>query len=185
MARNSILTKSANRKVVKTQTTQTTKETLPEETLPEDARKNIDISLEIDIIKNNNLIHEIFNTVMLEYNLDSININNIARIVTKIMELVEETDVKGVKQKVLVNDVIKQLVLLLPEDDKRRIDIINFIEGDGLDSLIEIIISASKGELDINNIVKTGKSCMVYLEPYFIMLIKCIMEKMKKPKTKN
>ena len=146
---------------------------------PKTIKETKSVSIDMDIINNTKLISDIITSIRDKYPLESITINKIASIVTSIMELIEVSDVKGVQQKILVIHIFRQIVLLMPEDDIKRLDILNFIENDGVDNLIEIIISASKGELKLNTIIKTSITCMHSFSNYFIRLDK-YMKKNKK-----
>ena len=152
--------------------------TMPTETTTTSAIvKNSDVSIDISIINNSNIVTEIVEQTLIKYTSESLAIQNITSVIAYIMELVEKTDIKGKEQKKITINVITKITSLLPETDQRRIDILKFIDTGGADNLIEIIISASKGEFDINKIIQTGYSCMKTFRPYFTKFIKSFQKK--------
>ena len=91
---------------------------------------------------------------------NSVNITNILRIA---MEIVEATKVKGAAQKALVEKVVRQIIVDAPiSDDKEKL-LLDLCDEGILGSTIDMIIAASKGELDLNAVVKVATGCCLTL----------------------
>ena len=91
---------------------------------------------------------------------NSVNITNILRIA---MEIVEATKVKGAAQKALVEKVVRQVIVDAPiSDDKEKL-LLDLCDEGILGSTIDMIIAASKGELDLNAVVKVATGCCLTL----------------------
>ncbi len=86
----------------------------------------------------------------------------------KAMEIVEISDVKGTQQK----DIVIEILLALLESEhvksQHKQDLILFLKHDAT-NVIDIIIDASKGKIDINKI-----------ETYTTKFVKCIFGCLKK-----
>lgn len=80
---------------------------------------------------------------------------DLMKIVEYAMELVELSPLKGTKQKDFVIDLVKDVIYKtnMNEDEKQMVDII-FNSG-AISQTIDLIVQATKGELNINTIVET------------------------------
>ena len=77
------------------------------------------------------------------------------------MEVVETTKLKGEDQKELAVKLVRQIVVEAPiTDDKEKL-LLDMIDEDILGDTINLIIAASKGELDINNVLEVASGCCV------------------------
>ena len=74
------------------------------------------------------------------------------------MEVVEKTDVKGVSQKDLAVNAIRMVAQSVQMD----ISVLALIDTEVLGDAIELVVSATKGEINVNKIVATGiKACFL------------------------
>ena len=92
-----------------------------------------------------------------------VNSVNITGILRTAMEIVEATKVKGAAQKALVEKVVRQVIVDAPiSDDKGKL-LLDLCDEGILGSTIDIVIAASKGELDLNAAVKVATGCCLTL----------------------
>tara|TARA_B100000795_G_scaffold101890_2_gene75069 strand:+ start:2273 stop:2623 length:351 start_codon:yes stop_codon:yes gene_type:complete len=79
------------------------------------------------------------------------------------MEIVEASDAKGSEQKELVEKLVKQVVVDAPISDFKEKIMLDMIEEGILGDMAALVVSASKGELNINAIASVAgigcKSC--------------------------
>jgi len=88
-----------------------------------------------------------------------INAGNIITIIQLAMETVELTKVKGKAQKDLAIKLVRQLVVDAPVSDDKEKLLLDMIDQDILSNTIELIVKATKGELDINMAVGVAQNC--------------------------
>ena len=84
------------------------------------------------------------------------------------METVEKTKVKGKDQKDIVKEALIQVIKLESVKVPHEEGLITFLEND-LDHVIDLVVDASKGKLDINK-----------AEKHAITLIQCLFSCLKK-----
>ena len=85
-------------------------------------------------------------------------------IVIKIcMEIAEATRLKGKEQKVLVERLVKKVVKDAPISDEKEKLLLDMIEEGVVGDVIDLVISATKGELDINAVEKAAVGCCLAL----------------------
>ena len=102
------------------------------------------------------------------------------------MELVEHFSCPGKEKKKHVVNIVKALIIDLVEDVEEERILLEFIDKNILESTIDLIISATKGEFNFNN-KKTQKkvaSCTKSLIPIIIDTIMLIINASKSAKTK-
>ena len=85
-------------------------------------------------------------------------------IVIKIcMEIAEATRLKGKEQKVLVERLVKKVVKDAPITDEKEKLLLDMIEEGVVGDVIDLVVSATKGELDINAVEKAAVGCCLAL----------------------
>ena len=85
-------------------------------------------------------------------------------IVIKIcMEIAEATRLKGKEQKVLVGRLVKKVVKDAPISDEKEKLLLDMIEEGVVGDVIDLVVSATKGELDINAVEKAAVGCCLAL----------------------
>ncbi len=87
-----------------------------------------------------------------------INFANIMTIVKFSMEVVEASKAKGERQKTLVILLVKQIVKDAPITDEQEKFLLDMINNGVLANTIDLVIDASKGNLNINTVSKCAKS---------------------------
>lgn len=75
------------------------------------------------------------------------------------MEVVEASDVKGDEQRILVEKLVKQVVVDAPISDNKEKLMLDMIEEGILGDMTSLIVSASKGEINVNAAVATAGVC--------------------------
>jgi hypothetical protein len=89
--------------------------------------------------------------------------NTIQNIIVIVMEEVEKTSVKGSNQKILVLCVIKFLIDSIPDSNPDKKLLLAMYENDVMSNTIEIIISATKGEININQVMSCFAKCASFI----------------------
>ena len=84
------------------------------------------------------------------------------------METVEKTKVKGKDQKDIVKEALIQVIKLESVKVPHEEGLITFLEND-VDNVIDLVVDASKGKLDINK-----------AEKHAITLVQCLFSCLKK-----
>jgi hypothetical protein len=81
-------------------------------------------------------------------------------IVIKIcMEIAEATRLKGKEQKVLVERLVKKVVKDAPISDEKEKLLLDMIDQGVLGNTVDLVVQASKGELDVNAAVAVAAGC--------------------------
>lgn len=82
------------------------------------------------------------------------------QLIKSTMELVEShASLSGKEKKELVVEVVRQVVLRKPMDEKLRDTCLNTLSGSAIREFINLVVAASKGELEINKVHEKRKSC--------------------------
>ena len=83
----------------------------------------------------------------------------ITQIVKIAMEVVEATKLKGKEQKVLVERIVRKIVNDSPLDESKKSIVISILDEGIVCDVIDLVVSATKGELDINSVEKVATGC--------------------------
>ena len=84
------------------------------------------------------------------------------------MEMVEATRLKGDEQKELTNRLVRQVVVDAPIADENEKLLLDMIDKKVLENTIDLVVAASKGELDVNSVQEVAKTCCL---PFITKLI--------------
>lgn len=112
-----------------------------------------------------NLLTNVFDTSLQKLNekLESRNIEitptTITTVIKICMEIAEGTKLKGKEQKVLVEKLVKKVVKDAPISDEKEKLLLDMIEEGVVGDVVELIVSATKGELDVNVVGKAAVGC--------------------------
>lgn len=104
--------------------------------------------------------------------IDDVHINitpqTIMTILRYVMEVVELSGLSGIEKKLAVKKLLHKMVdeSDLSLTDKQVCE--NMIDGGIIDNTIDLIVSASKGEFDINKAIVTGGLCCFSLFKLFL-----------------
>ena len=86
----------------------------------------------------------------------------IITILEYIIEIVELSEVKGQKKKVLALTLLTNVINDADLDDAERELCMTLIDNGTVSDTIDLVISASRGNLDINAVIDTGTKCCTY-----------------------
>ena len=86
-------------------------------------------------------------------------------IIKYVMEEVEETAAKGAEQKEMALKLIRALVVDLTKDADEEV-LLKLIDDNTVSNLIDLIVDATKGKLNINAVTKVGSGCVNNCIPY-------------------
>ena len=87
---------------------------------------------------------------------------NIISILEYIIEIVELSEVKGQKKKVLALTLLTNIINDSELDNDEKELCMKLINNGTVSDTIDLVISASRGNLDINNVIDTGTKCCTY-----------------------
>ena len=83
----------------------------------------------------------------------------IIKVLRMSMEIVEATEAKGEAQKTLVEALVKQVVVDAPISDFKEKMLLSMIDEGILGDMASLVVSATKGELNINAAVEVAGVC--------------------------
>jgi len=83
----------------------------------------------------------------------------ITQIVKIAMEIVEATKLKGKEQKALVERIVRKIVTDSPLEESKKSIVISMLDEGIVGDVIDLVVSATKGELDINSVEKVATGC--------------------------
>ena len=83
----------------------------------------------------------------------------ITQIVKIAIEIVEATKLKGKEQKVLVERIVRKIVNDSPLEESKKSIVISMLDEGIVGDVIDLVVSATKGELDINSVEKVATGC--------------------------
>ena len=91
-------------------------------------------------------------------------------IIKEAMQIVEKTTIKGTKQREFVIKLLRKLFKDLT-DNEEEILLLKLIDNGTVSNMIDLVVDASKGKIDINKTVKISLSLLLSCAPY--ILTKC------------
>lgn len=95
----------------------------------------------------------------LKYRNIEITSKTITTVIKICMEIAEATKLKGNEQKVLVERLIKKVVKDAPISDENEKLLLDMVGEGVVGDVIDLVVSATKGELDVNAIEKAAVGC--------------------------
>ena len=75
------------------------------------------------------------------------------------MEIVEATKLKGKEQKVLVEKIVRKIVNDSPLEESKKSIVISMLDEGIVGDVIDLVVSATRGELNINTVEKVVTGC--------------------------
>lgn len=88
-----------------------------------------------------------------------INAKTIISVVRFAMEIVEATTLKGEEQRVLVEKLVRQVIVDAPINDSKEQILLYMIDQGIVGDIIDLVVSATKGELNVNAAIEISKVC--------------------------
>ena len=92
------------------------------------------------------------------------------------MESIEETPIKGAEQKEMALKLIRALVVDFTDGEDEKV-LVQLLDDGTISNMIDLIVDATRGKLNINTIATVGSGCFNSCIPYLFST--------KKLKTKN
>ena len=88
-----------------------------------------------------------------------VTVENFMKIVRFAMEVVELSELKGEEQKNMAIRLVRQVIVDAPiSDDKEKL-LLDMIDQGVLGNTVDLVVDASKGNLNINKVVKVASGC--------------------------
>tara|TARA_E500000331_G_scaffold281544_1_gene275017 strand:+ start:20 stop:370 length:351 start_codon:yes stop_codon:yes gene_type:complete len=91
----------------------------------------------------------------------NINARTIISVIHFAMEIVEATTLKGKEQRALVEKLVRQVVVDAPITDEKEKILLYMIDEGIVGDIIDLVVSATKGEVNINAAVEISKICCI------------------------
>ena len=88
-----------------------------------------------------------------------IDAENIITVLRCAMEIVELTEIKGDAQKILAIKLVRRAVVDAPIADEKEKLLLDILDQDILGNTINLLVDASKGNLNINKVVEVASTC--------------------------
>tara|TARA_Y100000768_G_C23795572_1_gene594634 strand:- start:19 stop:423 length:405 start_codon:yes stop_codon:yes gene_type:complete len=95
----------------------------------------------------------------------SIRSSTLHLIIKYVMELVEQTPLKGSEQKELALKLINALIVDLTNGEDERV-LLELLNDGTIGNMIDLIIDATKGRLDVNTAIQVTSGCLNRCLPY-------------------
>lgn len=131
-----------------------------------DVKVSIDVEkAHAEVVNEMTLYNECLSTLkqrLVEGQLE-VNAQNIMLILKITMEIIEFTQLKGTKQRSLAVRLIRQVVIEAPiSDDKEKL-LLDMIDNGIVDNTIDLVVSATHGELNVNAAQGIAYNCFTRL----------------------
>eukprot|EP00965_Chrysotila_dentata_P218961 6190860-Pleurochrysis_carterae.AAC.1 len=92
--------------------------------------------------------------------------NNLMALIVYAMEAVDGSRLDGPDKKEAVTEIVKGLLNYVPLDDYAQRLCMDMIDQGVVGHLIDVIVAASRGEVNVNATMKVGKSVCTSSAPY-------------------
>ena len=89
-------------------------------------------------------------------------------IIKYVMELVEQTPLKGSEQKEMALKLIRALIVDFTDADDERV-LLQLLDDGTIGNMIDLIVDATRGRLDINTAVQVTTGCLNRCLPYLCL----------------
>lgn len=127
-------------------------------------RENM-IEISIDKIKEDNLLKYAVDELAKKVSMIDIKTTTLPEIIKEAMQIVEKTTIKGTKQREFVIKVLRKLFESLTDNEEEKL-LLQLIDNGTVSNMIDLIVDATKGKLDINVAVKTTSNLLLSCIPY-------------------
>ena len=128
------------------------------------------VELEPTLIKEKSSIKNIYDTtlIIVKNKVSVVNIrpSTLHLILKYVMEEVEKTPIKGTEQKELALKLISALVVDLTENEDEKV-LLQLLDDGTISNMIDLIVDATHGKLDINTLTTVTSGCLNNCIPYF------------------
>ena len=86
-------------------------------------------------------------------------------IIKYVMELVEQTPLKGSEQKEMALKLIRALIVDFTDAEDERV-LLQLLDDGTIGNMIDLIVDATKGRLDVNTAIQVTTGCLNRCLPY-------------------
>ena len=94
---------------------------------------------------------------------------NLHIILKYVMEAVENTPLKGEEQKNFALNLIRELINAQSDNDDKKLAMLTLLDNGTIGSMIDLIVDATKGKLDVNKLKNFGFNCFTVCFPLLCM----------------
>ena len=84
------------------------------------------------------------------------------------MEAIEKTPIKGAEQKEMALKLIRALIVDLTENNDEEV-LLKLLDDGTIGNMIDLIVDATRGKLDINTVAQVSSGCFKHCIPYFLL----------------
>ena len=123
------------------------------------------IEISIEQIQEENLLKYALEELQKKISMIDIKTTTLPQIIKEAMEIVEKTTIKGTKQRQFVIKLLRNLFQSLTNNEEEKL-LLQLLDNGTISNTIDIIVDASKGKLNINNIVNTSSTFILFCIPY-------------------
>ena len=127
-------------------------------------RENM-VEISMDKIKEDNLLKYAVDELAKKVSMIDIKTTTLPEIIKEAMQIVEKTTIKGTKQREFVIKVLRKLFESLTDNEEEKL-LLQLIDNGTVSNMIDLIVDATKGKLDINVAVKTTSNLLLLCIPY-------------------
>lgn len=127
-------------------------------------RENM-VEISMDKIKEDNLLKYAVEELAKKVSMIDIKTTTLPEIIKEAMQIVEKTTIKGTKQREFVIKVLRKLFESLTDNEEEKL-LLQLIDNGTVSNMIDLIVDATKGKLDINVAVKTTSNLLLLCIPY-------------------
>lgn len=118
----------------------------------------VEINGNSDII-NRTLYINCLNKIKNKLSILDTHLKTIHLLIKYVMETIEETELKGIDQKNLALAIIQDIISEIKnEDEKKRLQ--ELLDNNTISNIIELIVDATKGKINVNNISLIAGNCI-------------------------
>jgi hypothetical protein len=105
------------------------------------------------------ILEEILPMLKVKFKDTEVNAGNLITILRFAMEIVETTEAKGEEQKKLAIKLVRQMIVDAPIKDEKETLLLDIIDNGILSNTIDLVVDASKGNVNINKVVEVAATC--------------------------
>ncbi len=133
------------------------------------------INKENEIIKETSMFTNITEIMKKKLANVSLRPNTVHLVIKYIMELIEETPIKGVEQKEFALKVMRELFKDLTEGEDETV-LLKLLDDGSISNIIDLVVDATNGKINVNAAIETSVQCVTTCLPY------CMKSKSKRNK---
>jgi hypothetical protein len=118
-----------------------------------------------NIVDNNGLFHVLLSSLKEKISLVNIRTSTLHLLIKYVMEEIEDTHIKGAEQKTFALRLINELIIDLTEHEDEKV-LLQLLEDGTISNMIDLIVDATKGKLNVNSLAKVGSGLFNRCIPY-------------------